>query len=203
LQAKSYRARTSAFDVTDEEAVAAAFSVLDQEGVDVDILINNAGIQFRKPLVDLELKDWQRVIDTNLTSAFIVGKQAAIRMIARGRGGKIINIGSVNSQAARPTIAPYTTAKGGLVMLSRSMAAEWAQHGIQVNTVAPGYILTEMTQRLADDPEFDAWVKSSNPARRWGKPEDLIGTVVYLASSASNYVNGQVIFVDGGWLSVL
>ena len=203
LQAKSYRARTSAFDVTDEEAVAAAFAALDREGVEVDILINNAGIQFRKPLVDLELKDWQRVIDTNLTSAFIVGKQAAIRMIARGRGGKIINIGSVNSQAARPTIAPYTTAKGGLVMLSRSMAAEWAQHGIQVNTLAPGYILTEMTQRLADDPEFDAWVKSSNPARRWGKPEDLIGTAVYLASSASNYVNGQVIFVDGGWLSVL
>lgn len=192
-----------AFDVTDEKAVSAAFAALDQEGVEVDILINNAGIQFRKPLVDLELKDWQRVIDTNLTSAFIVGKEATIRMIARGRGGKIINIGSINSQAARPTIAPYTTAKGGLVMLSRSMAAEWAQHGIQVNTVAPGYILTEMTQRLADDPEFDAWVKSSNPARRWGKPEDLIGTAVYLALSASNYVNGQVIFVDGGWLSVL
>ena len=203
LRAKNYQARALAFDVTDEEAVAAAFAALDREGVEVDILINNAGIQFRKPLVDLELKDWQRVIDTNLTSAFIVGKQAAIRMIARGRGGKIINIGSVNSQAARPTIAPYTTAKGGLVMLSRSMAAEWAQHGIQVNTLAPGYILTEMTQRLADDPEFDAWVKSSNPARRWGKPEDLIGTAVYLASSASNYVNGQVIFVDGGWLSVL
>jgi gluconate 5-dehydrogenase len=203
LRAKSYEARALAFDVTDEVAVAAAFSALDQEGVDVDILINNAGIQFRKPLVDLDLKDWQRVIDTNLTSAFIVGKQAAIRMIARGRGGKIINVGSVNSQAARPTIAPYTTAKGGLVMLSRSMAAEWAQHGIQVKTVAPGYILTEMTQRLADEPEFDAWVKSSNPARRWGKPEDLIGTAVYLASSASNYVNGQVIFVDGGWLSVL
>ena len=203
LRAKGYAARALAFDVTDEKAVAGAFAALDQDGVEVDILINNAGIQFRKPLVDLELQDWQRVIDTNLTSAFIVGKEAAIRMIARGCGGKIINIGSVNSQAARPTIAPYTTAKGGLVMLSRSMAAEWAQHGIQVNTVAPGYILTEMTQRLADDPEFDAWVKSSNPARRWGKPEDLIGTAVYLASSASNYVNGQVIFVDGGWLSVV
>jgi len=203
LRAKGYKARDLAFDVTDEQAVADAFTVLDNDGVEIDILINNAGIQFRKPLVDLELKDWQRVIETNLNSAFIVGRQAARRMIARGRGGKIINIGSVNSQGARPWIAPYCSAKGGLVMLSRSMAAEWAQHDIQVNTIGPGYILTEMTQQLADNPEFDQWVKSSNPAQRWGKPEDLIGTAVYLASSASNYVNGQIIYVDGGWLSVL
>lgn len=203
LRAKGYKARDLAFDVTDEQAVADAFTVLDNDGVEIDILINNAGIQFRKPLVDLELKDWQRVIETNLNSAFIVGRQAARRMIARGRGGKIINIGSVNSQGARPGIAPYCSAKGGLVMLSRSMAAEWAQHDIQVNTIGPGYILTEMTQQLADNPEFDQWVKSSNPAQRWGKPEDLIGTAVYLASSASNYVNGQIIYVDGGWLSVL
>ena len=203
LKAKGYKARSLAFDVTHEEAVSAAFAELDQEAVDIDILINNAGIQFRKPLVELELKDWQRVMDTNLASAFVVGKQAAMRMIARGRGGKIINVGSVNSQAARPSIAPYCSAKGGLVMLSRSMAAEWAQYNIQINTIEPGYILTEMTQSLADIPEFDAWVKSSNPAQRWGKPEDLIGTAVYLASSASNYVNGQIIFVDGGWLSVL
>jgi len=203
LRAKGYKARDLAFDVTDEQAVADAFTVLDNDGVEIDILINNAGIQFRKPLVDLELKDWQRVIETNLSSAFIVGRQAARRMIARGRGGKIINIGSVNSQGARPWIAPYCSAKGGLVMLSRSMAAEWAQHDIQVNTIGPGYILTEMTQQLADNPEFDQWVKSSNPAQRWGKPEDLIGTAVYLASSASNYVNGQIIYVDGGWLSVL
>jgi len=203
LRAKGYKARDLAFDVTDEQAVADAFTVLDNDGVEIDILINNAGIQFRKPLVDLELKDWQRVIETNLNSAFIVGRQAARRMIARGRGGKIINIGSVNSQGARPWIAPYCSAKGGLVMLSRSMAAEWAQHDIQVNTIGPGCILTEMTQQLADNPEFDQWVKSSNPAQRWGKPEDLIGTAVYLASSASNYVNGQIIYVDGGWLSVL
>lgn len=169
----------------------------------LDILINNAGIQFRKPLLELDLADWQRVIDTNLTSAFIVGRAAASRMIARGRGGKIINIGSVNSQAARPAIAPYCSAKGGLLMLSRAMAAEWAQHDIQINAIGPGYMLTEMTQPLADNPQFDAWVKSSNPAQRWGKPEDLIGTAVYLASNASNYVNGQMIYVDGGWLSVL
>ena len=119
-------------------------------------------------------------------------------MIARGRGGKIINIGSVNNQAARPSIAPYCSAKGGIVMLSRAMAAEWARHGIQINTIAPGYILTEMTQALAENPEFDAWVKASNPAQRWGKPEDLVGTAIYLASPASDYVQGQVIFVDGG-----
>jgi gluconate 5-dehydrogenase len=203
LRSDGYEARAKAFDITDEPAVAKAFEELDHEGVEIDILVNNAGIQFRKLLVELELEDWKRVIDTNLTSAFIVGRQAAKRMIARGRGGKIINIGSVNSQAARPSIAPYTTAKGGLKMLSRAMAAEWAQYNIQVNTIGPGYILTEMTQSLADDQEFDAWVKGSNPAQRWGKPEDLIGTAVYLASPASDYVNGQMIFVDGGWLSVL
>jgi gluconate 5-dehydrogenase len=203
LRANGYKARAKPFDITDEAAVAKAFAELDRDGVEIDILVNNAGIQFRKLLVELEVKDWNRVIDTNLTSAFIVGRQAAKRMIARGRGGKIINIGSVNSQAARPSIAPYTTAKGGLKMLSCAMAAEWAQYNIQVNTIGPGYILTEMTQSLADDPEFDAWVKSSNPAQRWGRPEDLVGTAVYLASSASDYVNGQMIFVDGGWLSVL
>jgi gluconate 5-dehydrogenase len=203
LRANGYKARAKPVDITDEAAVAKAFAELDRDGVEIDILVNNAGIQFRKLLVELEVKDWNRVIDTNLTSAFIVGRQAAKRMIARGRGGKIINIGSVNSQAARPSIAPYTTAKGGLKMLSCAMAAEWAQYNIQVNTIGPGYILTEMTQSLADDPEFDAWVKSSNPAQRWGRPEDLVGTAVYLASSASDYVNGQMIFVDGGWLSVL
>jgi gluconate 5-dehydrogenase len=203
VRARGLDARGLAFDITDETAVAAAFARLDRDGVEIDIVINNAGIQFRKPLLELELKDWQRVVDTNLTSAFIVGRAAASRMIARGRGGKIINIGSVNSQAARPAIAPYCSAKGGLLMLTRAMAAEWAQHGIQANAIGPGYMLTEMTQPLADNPEFDAWVKNSNPAQRWGKPEDLVGTAVYLASSASNYVNGQMIYVDGGWLSVL
>ena len=203
LLAKGFKALGKAFDITDEAVVDKAFAEFDRDGVEIDILVNNAGIQFRKPMLELELKDWQRVIDTNLTSAFVVGKQAALRMIQRGRGGKIINIGSVNSQAARPSIAPYCSAKGGLMMLSRSMAAEWAKHNIQVNTIGPGYILTEMTEPLAADAQFDAWVKSSNPAQRWGKPEDLIGTAVYLASPASNYVNGQMIFVDGGWLSVL
>ena len=203
LRASNHQAIGAAFDVTDEAAVIAAFKSFDDEGVAIDILINNAGIQFRKPMVELELKDWQRVIDTNLTSAFIVGREAAKRMIARGRGGKIINIGSLTSEAGRATVAPYTAAKGGIKMLSRAMAAEWAQYDIQANSIGPGYILTEMNTALIDNPQFDAWVKSSNPAQRWGRPDELIGTAVYLASSASSYVNGQIIYVDGGWLSVL
>jgi len=203
LRAKGYQARGAVFDVADEAAVIAAFEAFDKEGVEVDILINNAGIQFRKPMVELELKDWQRVLDTNLTAAFIVGREAAKRMIARGRGGKIINIASLVSEAARATVAPYTAAKGGIKMLTRSMAAEWAKFDIQANSIGPGYILTEMNTALIENPEFDAWVKASNPAGRWGKPEELVGTAVYLASAASNYVNGQIIYVDGGWLSVL
>jgi len=203
LRAAGHDARGLVFDVTDETAVDAAFAGLDAQGVEIDILINNAGIQHRTPMVDLALKDWQRVIDTNLTSAFIVGKQAAKRMIARGRGGKIINIGSLTSEAARATVAPYTAAKGGIKMLSRAMAAEWAQFGIQVNTIGPGYIQTDMNTALINNPEFDAWVKASNPAKRWGQPEELMGTAIFLSSRASDYVNGQIIYVDGGWLSVL
>jgi gluconate 5-dehydrogenase len=203
LHGKGYCARGAVFDVADEASVTTAFAAFDRDGIGIDVLVNNAGIQFRKPMVELDLKDWQRVIDTNLTAAFIVGREAARRMIERGRGGKIINIASLTSEAARATVAPYTAAKGGIRMLTRSMAAEWGKFDIQANAVGPGYILTEMNTALIDDPEFDAWVKNSNPSGRWGKPEELAGTVVYLASEASNYVNGQIIYVDGGWLSVL
>ena len=203
LRGQGFEARAAVFDVAVEGDVKAAFGALDQAGVAIDILINNAGIQHRQPMVDLPLADWQRVIDTNLTAAFLVGREAATRMIARGRGGKIINIGSLTSQAARPTIAPYTVAKGGIKMLSKAMAAEWATHNIQANSIGPGYILTDMNEALVKNPEFDAWVKASNPTRRWGKPEELVGTAVFLSSRASDYVNGQIIYVDGGWLSVL
>lgn len=203
LTVKGFDAKGRAFDVTDEQAVADAFSQWDREGVQVDIVINNAGIQFRKPLVELALSDWQRVIDTNLTSAFIVAKQAAQRMIARGTGGKIVNIGSLTSEAARATVGAYTAAKGGIKMLTRAMSAEWAQSNIQANAIGPGYILTDMNKPLVENATFDAWVKSSNPTQRWGTPEELVGTAVYLASAASSYVNGQIIYVDGGWLAVL
>lgn len=197
-----HEAEAAPFNVTSEDEVMAAFDGFDAAGIAVDILINNAGIQYRKPMVELETVDWQRVIDTNLTSAFIIGREAAKRMIPRGHG-KIVNIGSLTSELARATVAPYTVAKGGIKMLTRAMAAEWAQHGIQANAIGPGYMLTDMNQALIDNPEFDAWVKGRTPSKRWGKPEELIGTAVFLSSSASDYVNGQIIYVDGGMLAVL
>ena len=203
LKSRGHQAIGAAFDVADPASVATAFEGFDKQALQIDILINNAGIQHRAPMLELELKDWQRVIDTNLTAAFLVGKETAKRMVARGRGGKIINIGSLTSAAARATVAPYTVAKGGIKLLSKAMAAEWAQFDIQANSIGPGYILTDMNEALVNNPQFDAWVKASNPAKRWGKPEELVGTAVFLASAASNYINGQIIYVDGGWLSVL
>ncbi len=191
-----------AFDVTDEAAVVAAFAELDRRGIAVDILINNAGIQLRKPMLELSVAEWDKVLDTNLKSAFVVGREAARRMVAR-KAGKIVNIASLTSEQARATVAPYTVAKGGIRMLTKAMTAEWAEHGIQANAIGPGYMLTDMNQALVDNPDFDRWVKSRTPARRWGRPEELVGAAIFLASAASDYVNGQVIYVDGGMLSVL
>lgn len=203
LKNKDFNARGLVFDVSSENQVQQAFKQLDDDGVTVDIVINNAGIQFRKSLIDLELENWKKVIDINLNSVFIVSREAAKRMISRQSGGKIINIGSLTSEAARATVSPYTAAKGGVKMLTKAMAAEWAEFNIQSNAIGPGYILTDMNAALIDNIEFDSWVKASNPTKRWGHPDELIGTAVYLASNASNYVNGQIIYVDGGWLSVL
>uniref|UniRef100_C5CZC0 Short-chain dehydrogenase/reductase SDR n=1 Tax=Variovorax paradoxus (strain S110) TaxID=543728 RepID=C5CZC0_VARPS len=203
LRAKGHGVEMAAFDVTDEAAVSDAFARLDAAGLAIDILVNNAGIQLRKPLVELSLPEWDKVLSTNLTSAFLVGREAARRMIERKSGGKIINIGSLTSEAARATVAPYTAAKGGIKMLTRAMTAEWAEHGIQANAIGPGYMATEMNTALIQNPAFDGWVKSRTPARRWGRPDELAGTAIYLASSASDYVNGQIFYVDGGMLAVL
>jgi gluconate 5-dehydrogenase len=202
MRAEGFAARACGFDVCDETAVVAAFAGLDAEDVAVDILVNNAGIQHREPMVELSIENWRRVIDTNLTSAFVVGREAAKRMIPRGRG-KIINIASLTSELARATVTPYTVAKGGVKMLTKGMAAEWGAHGIQANAIGPGYMLTDMNAALVADPQFDAWVKARTPQRRWGRPEELVGAAVFLASEASDYVNGQVIYVDGGMISVL
>ena len=203
FEAEGRRVLTRAFDVADEAAVRRAFERFDAEGVDIDILVNNAGVQLRKPMLDLTTDEWTRVLDVHLTAAFQVGREAARRMIARGRGGKIINIGSLMSEVARPTIAPYAAAKGGMKMLTRSMAAEWAQHNIQANAIGPGYIATEMNRALLEDPKFDDWVKGRTPSGRWGRPEDLVGVTIFLASAASDYINGQIVYVDGGMLAVL
>jgi gluconate 5-dehydrogenase len=202
LRDKGIAVREAPFDVCDEAAVRAAFAQLDADGVAVDILVNNAGIQHRQPMLELSTDNWRRVIETNLTSAFVVGREAARRMVPRGYG-KIINIGSLTSEVARATITPYTVSKGGIKMLTRGMAAEWAGSGIQANAIGPGYMLTDLNEALINDPKFDAWVKGRTPSGRWGKPEELMGVAVFLASSASDYVNGQIIYVDGGMVSVL
>jgi gluconate 5-dehydrogenase len=212
LRGQGFDVLESAFDVAKETGIVEAFNRLDDQGVNVDILVNNAGIQFRKPMIELETADWQRVIDTNLTSAFILGREAARRMLARRQAGtnnpahstgKIINIGSLMSGLARATVAPYTAAKGGIKLLTQSMTAEWAEYNIQTNAIGPGYMLTEMNKPLIDNPDFNAWVVGRTPARRWGKPEELVGAAVFLASGASNYVSGQIIYVDGGMSCVL
>lgn len=202
MRADGYTVFEAAFDVTSEADVVRTFERFDAEGLAIDILVNNAGIQHREPLVELSLADWQRVIDTNLTSAFLIGREAARRMIPRGHG-KIVNIGSLTSELARATVIPYTVAKGGVKMLTKGMAAEWAKDGIQANAIGPGYMLTDMNEALINNPQFDAWVKGRTPAARWGKPEELVGAAVFLSAPASDYVNGQMIFVDGGMLSVL
>ncbi|RYH12304.1 SDR family oxidoreductase [Tropicimonas sp. IMCC6043] len=202
MKAEGHDVIGAAFDVADEAAIVAAFEKLDAEGIAVDILINNAGIQFRKPIVELETKDWQKVIDVNLTAVFICGREAAKRMIPRGRG-KIINIGSLLSDAARATVSPYGAAKGGVKMLTKIMTAEWADKGIQINAIGPGYMATEMNTALIENEAFNDWVCKRTPSGRWGLPEEMAGTAIYLASDASNYVNGQLIYVDGGMISVL
>jgi len=202
MRGAGYAADGAAFDVTNETDIVAAFARFDAEEIEVDILVNNAGIQVRKPLVEFTSAEWRKVIETNLTSAFVVGREAAKRMIARRRG-KIINIGSLASELARPTIGPYTAAKGGIKTLTRSMAVEWAASGIQANAIGPGYMLTDMNQALVDNPDFNAWLMSRIPSKRWGRPEELVGAAIFLASSASDYVNGQIIYVDGGMLAAM
>lgn len=190
------------FDVTDAQAAADGVAWVEQEVGPLSILVNNAGVQHRVPMLDLDVADWERVMRTNLTSAFLVGREAARHMIPRG-AGKIINIASVQTDLARPTIAPYTASKGGIRNLTRAMTAEWAGEGLQINAIAPGYIHTEMTQNLVDDEAFNSWILGRTPAKRWGTVEDIVGPAIWLASDASNFINGQVVFIDGGMTTVV
>jgi gluconate 5-dehydrogenase len=201
LRKQGLSAEEARFDITDEAEVASGIALLDSPG-GVDVLINNAGIQRRISLEQVDLKTWNEVLLTNLTSAMLVSREIAKRMIEK-RAGKIINICSLMSDLGRITTGPYTASKGGLKMLTKAMCADWAQYNIQINSIGPGYFITEMTQVLADNPQFDAWVKARTPAQRWGKPEELVGSAVFLSSAASDFVNGQMIYVDGGMISVL
>jgi gluconate 5-dehydrogenase len=189
---------TAAFDVTDEAAVTATVPGLGP----LDILVNNTGIHRRGPLETMPLADWEAVLKANLTSAFLVARAVAPGMIAR-RAGKIINVCSLMSDLARPTTGNYAAAKGGLKMLTRAMCAEWARHNLQINGLAPGYILTDLTQPLAADPKFDQWIKARTPAGRWGTAADLTGACVFLASPAADFVNGQILIIDGGLSAVI
>ncbi|MEU6776120.1 SDR family oxidoreductase [Streptomyces sp. NPDC046759] len=193
---------TAVFDVTDGAAVATGIADVEERVGPLDILVNNAGMQLRAPLLEFADRDWQRILDTNLTGAFLVGREAARRMTERGHG-KIINICSLQSEVVRPGIAPYAATKGALKMLTKGMCADWGPHGVQVNGLGPGYIETELTRPLVQDEEFSSWVRRRTPAGRWGRTEDLVGGLLYLASPASDFVNGQMLYVDGGMTSVL
>jgi len=191
-----------AFDVTDAEAVKAAIDPLIERLGVPNILVNNAGLQKRGPFNDFDPADWDAVIATNLSSAFYVAKALSPAMSERG-SGKIVNIGSVQSKLARETIVPYAASKGGVALLTQGMAADLARYGIQVNCLSPGYFQTDMNQALWQDADFNAWIEKRTPAQRWGQVEELVGTLIYLCSGASNFVSGQNVFVDGGMTSVV
>ncbi len=200
LKARGLNAVGYAFDVTDEPAVVDAVGKIEREVGPIEILVNNAGIQRRQPLLEMSEATFEEVIKTNLTSLFIVGRAVARGMVERKRG-KIVNIASLASELARPTIGPYTAAKGGVRQLTKTMCVEWAAHNIQANAIGPGYFRTELNRALWSDAKFNEWVEARTPAARWGEPEELIGAAIYLCSAASDFMNGQTIYVDGGLLA--
>ena len=202
LRNAGLRAGLAAFDVTDSAAVNAGVAATVAEHGAIDVLVNNAGMQHRQPIEDFSDADWLKLMDTNLNSAFYVARAVIPAMKAR-RSGKIINICSLLSFIARPTIVPYAASKGGLAMFTKGVAVELASHNIQVNGIGPGFYKTEMNTPLFTNPEFDAWVCKRTPAARWGDPEELVGAAVFLAGAASDYVTGQIICVDGGFTSAM
>ena len=202
LRRKRIAAEARAFDVTDENQVRDAVAAIERDIGPIHILVNNAGMNVRGAIEDFPTDDWHRLMDLNLHAPFYVSKAVGARMIRRKRG-KIVNVASLLSEAARPTITPYAASKAALTMLTKGLAVEWAKYGIQVNALAPGYFVTDMNRALKNDPQFDAWVRSRTPSGRWGEPSELAGAAVFLASEASNFVTGQTIAVDGGWLAAL
>lgn len=197
LRALGYEVAVSEFDVTDAEAVKLGIDAIERDIGTIDILVNNAGMQYRTPLEDFPADRWEQLLKTNVSSVFYVGQAVARHMIGRG-AGKIINIASVQSELARPSIAPYTATKGAVRNLTRGMCTDWAKHGLQVNAIAPGYFKTPLNQALVDSEEFSSWLEKRTPAARWGDVEELVGAAVFLASKASSFVNGHTLYVDGG-----
>lgn len=202
LSSEGLLVEQAAFDVADIEGLDGAVAALEAAHGPLHILVNNAGILRPKPSVDVTLAQWKEVLGTNVDAVFFLAQAAARRMIAR-KAGKIINICSVLSELARPAIASYATSKGALRMMTRSLCAEWAKHGVQVNGIAPGYFATEMTSAVVTDKAFTDWLCQRTPAGRWGKVEELVGAAVFLAAPASDFVNGQLLYVDGGMTAVI
>jgi gluconate 5-dehydrogenase len=201
LKAKGYSVHEAAFDVTNAAAVASAVEKIETQGP-IDVLFNNAGMQFRTALEDFPPEKFTELLRVNVESVFLVGQAVARYMIKRGKG-KIINICSVQSELGRPSIAPYTATKGAVKMLTKGMCADWAKHGIQVNAIGPGYFKTELNKALVENPEFSGWLEKRTPAGRWGSPDELSGAAIFLASEASSFINGHILYVDGGITSVL
>lgn len=203
LRDKGFDAHGYLFNVTDEAQVADAVGQIESEVAPIDILVNNAGIIKRVPMLEMDLGEWQQVIDTNLTGVFTMSRPVVKRMIERG-AGKVINICSMMSELGRDSVSAYAAAKGGLKMLTRNMATEWAKHNVQVNGIGPGYFSTSQTAPIrVDGHPMNEFIIGRTPAGRWGNPEDLQGTAVFLASEASNFVTGQIVYVDGGILATI
>ena len=201
LRKSGHRVVESLFDVTSKAEVVRAIEQIEAQDP-IDILFNNAGMQFRTVLEDYPLEKFQELLRVNVESVFLVGQAVARHMIKRGRG-KIINICSVQSELGRPSIAPYTATKGAVKMLTKGMCADWAKHGLQINAIGPGYFKTPLNQALVENPEFSGWLEKRTPAGRWGEPEELAGAAIFLASEASSFINGHILYVDGGITSVL
>ena len=197
LRAEGAEVATLPFDVTDAAAAREAIDRYESETGPIDILVNDAGMQHRTPLEDFPPEDFDRLMRTNVNSVFYVGQAAARHMIAR-QSGRIINIASVQSQLARPGIAPYTASKGAVTNLTKGMATDWAKHGLNCNAIAPGYFDTPLNAALVADPDFTTWLEKRTPAGRWGEVEELVGACIFLASDAASFVNGHTLFVDGG-----
>ena len=202
LGGEGLKVHARAFDVTQRDAVDAAVASIEAELGPIEILVNNAGIQRRAPFHEFAAADWSELMRTNLDSIFYVGQAVAKQMVARRRG-RIINICSVQSELGRPGIAPYTASKGAVKMLTKGMAIDLGPHGINVNGLGPGYFKTELNEKLVNDPAFSGWLINRTPSRRWGDVEDLAGAAVFLASDASKFVNGHILYVDGGVTATL
>jgi len=194
---------TFPFDLEDIGQIEALFESVVSETKGVDILVNCAGLTIRGPAEDVDLKTWHQVLDVNLTAVFVMSQAFCRHRRKTGKAGRIINIGSLTCHGARPTTAAYASSKGGLLMLTKTLAVEWARYNITANAIGPGYIATELTKPLWTDEDFNRWVLSKTPLARWGQPEDLVGTAVLLASKAGDFITGQIIYVDGGWLALL